>query len=266
MTELKRWVKLSDLPDPRLFSKVYIEYLRLSTEVASISKTIGATSRPNPPEVWGITDPKQIRLWKRWSQILQNSAKLDTGTEAPSEPGPGIDPTPSDLELDAMATPHTDSASADTYTTRAMLRKFHAGDSSASPELENLRRAFSHPLQDGVYNPPRRDATGRIDPVLTGSKAPQPHSVADILRMNAGVDPVVLGSNTTGEDLQYLEDLGMTTFCFLVQFWILPMIIFLYYDDLTVLLIYYGLSLDIIFLVIYINRFLYRDADVNPPR
>lgn len=44
------------------FSLVYMAYLKCQRTLAAFSKTVLATSRPNPQEVFGIVDPSQVRL------------------------------------------------------------------------------------------------------------------------------------------------------------------------------------------------------------
>lgn len=58
------------------FADIYMEFLRLQREVAVRSFHVFSTTRPNPPEVRGIMDPAQVRLWKRWSAILQGSKPM----------------------------------------------------------------------------------------------------------------------------------------------------------------------------------------------
>jgi len=67
--------QLQDLPTTD-FVEMYMEFLYLSEQVAKRSFHTFATIRPQPAEVRGLLTPSQIRLWKRWSQILQNSVKL----------------------------------------------------------------------------------------------------------------------------------------------------------------------------------------------
>nr|UJQ92494.1 MAG: putative RNA-dependent RNA polymerase [Mitoviridae sp.] len=59
------------------FASLYMEFIRLQKEISARSFHVFSTSRPNPPEIRGIMDPSQVRLWKRWSHILQGSQKLD---------------------------------------------------------------------------------------------------------------------------------------------------------------------------------------------
>lgn len=59
------------------FAECYIRFLKIQQEIAAFSRTVEATSRPNPPADKGILDPQQIRLWKRWSSFLQGTQALE---------------------------------------------------------------------------------------------------------------------------------------------------------------------------------------------
>jgi hypothetical protein len=65
------------LPEGATFSKVYIQYLEALKELSAFSREVLAESRPNPKGMEGIMNPAQVRLWKRWSQLLQGSKGLD---------------------------------------------------------------------------------------------------------------------------------------------------------------------------------------------
>lgn len=58
------------------FAEVYMEYLDLQEQFLNFSTTVLATQRPREDEVRGILTPSQVRLWKRWSQVLQGSVPL----------------------------------------------------------------------------------------------------------------------------------------------------------------------------------------------
>lgn len=64
------------------FATAYLEFISLQSEIARRSFHVFSTSRPNPPEIKGIMDPSQVRLWKRWSAILQGSKPLKVPQEA----------------------------------------------------------------------------------------------------------------------------------------------------------------------------------------
>jgi hypothetical protein len=63
------------------FEAAYVELISLQAEIAKRSFHVFSTVRPNPPEMKGIMDPSQIRLWKRWSAILQGSKALPKADE-----------------------------------------------------------------------------------------------------------------------------------------------------------------------------------------
>nr|WAY16590.1 putative RNA-dependent RNA polymerase [Rhizoctonia solani mitovirus 113] len=58
------------------FSEVYTEYLAIVKEYYNFSTTVLATTRPQEPGIKGILTPSQVRLWKRWSAVLQGSSPL----------------------------------------------------------------------------------------------------------------------------------------------------------------------------------------------
>lgn len=60
------------------FAAVYMEWLKLSKEMSLFSQTVNATIRPEPGDAMGIMSPQQIRLWKKWSAILQGSKALES--------------------------------------------------------------------------------------------------------------------------------------------------------------------------------------------
>jgi len=78
-TECWELMKLTEGSNPindATFAGIYIRYLELQREIAAFNRNVLATSRPNPLEVKGLLDPSQVRLWKRWSSILQGTQKL----------------------------------------------------------------------------------------------------------------------------------------------------------------------------------------------
>jgi len=58
------------------FAQLYIEYLRLNQEVSSMSLHAFAKVRPQIAEIPGLLNPLQIRLWKRWSALIQGSQNI----------------------------------------------------------------------------------------------------------------------------------------------------------------------------------------------
>lgn len=70
------------------FSKVYLEFIKLQREFAMFdASSVEQTSRPNPDILEGILTPQQVRLWKRWSAVLQGSKVLEaTGAVDASAP------------------------------------------------------------------------------------------------------------------------------------------------------------------------------------
>lgn len=68
--------RLHNLPTSE-FKAAYMEFIAVQREIAQRSFHVFSTSRPNPPEIHGIMDPAQVRLWKRWSAIIQGSKPLE---------------------------------------------------------------------------------------------------------------------------------------------------------------------------------------------
>jgi len=58
------------------FAQLYIEYLRLNQEISSMSLHAFAKVRPQIAEIPGLLNPIQIRLWKRWSAMIQGSQDI----------------------------------------------------------------------------------------------------------------------------------------------------------------------------------------------
>jgi len=67
-----------------VFEALYMEFIDISKLVATRSFHVFSTTRPNPPEIRGILDPSQVRLWKRWSGVLQGTQTLDSVGQGPS--------------------------------------------------------------------------------------------------------------------------------------------------------------------------------------
>jgi len=63
------------------FANIYISFIEAQRELAAYSRVVLAEARPNPPEDHGIMDPLQVRLWKRYSALLQGSKVLDNQVE-----------------------------------------------------------------------------------------------------------------------------------------------------------------------------------------
>jgi hypothetical protein len=83
VTDLNRlmqevWSLMTDDHAETEFADVYMRFLKAQQEIAGFSRLVLATSRPNPPEVAGILTPQQVRLWKRYSQLLQGSSPVNT--------------------------------------------------------------------------------------------------------------------------------------------------------------------------------------------
>lgn len=70
------------------FSELYITFIKLSRELANYSKEVLATQRPNPQEVFGISTPQQVRLWKRWSHMLQGTSEILLAGDVPDPKEP----------------------------------------------------------------------------------------------------------------------------------------------------------------------------------
>lgn len=62
------------------FPSYYIEFLRISNEINSMSQHTFALKRPDSPEVKGLMTPSQVRIWKRWSQVLQGTKTVAEST------------------------------------------------------------------------------------------------------------------------------------------------------------------------------------------
>lgn len=103
------------------FSTVYLSYLKMNRELASYDRTVLATSRPNPPEIRGIMDPQQVRLWKRWSQILQNTANLVPIDEAALEQPPITNTSGVKLPFNLEPYPAPNTKTKSIYTWRARI-------------------------------------------------------------------------------------------------------------------------------------------------
>jgi hypothetical protein len=69
-----------DVPsaDDLEFQRMYIAYLRINREINSMDNLTFSKVRPNPPVVKGLLDSVQVRMWKRWSKVLQGSTKIET--------------------------------------------------------------------------------------------------------------------------------------------------------------------------------------------
>lgn len=80
------WRKITDLSSVDLrkvqptFAEMYMKYLDFSSQKSRMSLHAFATSRPGEPEVKGLMSPSQVRLWKRWSQVLTGSVKIPDNT------------------------------------------------------------------------------------------------------------------------------------------------------------------------------------------
>lgn len=75
------------------FSKVYMLYLHLQEQVEAFDRNVLAKVRPNPQTVFGILDPSQVRLWKRWSQVLQGTVPVPLEQEVvPPKAEPPVGP------------------------------------------------------------------------------------------------------------------------------------------------------------------------------
>jgi hypothetical protein len=59
------------------FESAYLEVIRIQREISARSFNVFSTTRPNPPEIKGLMTPQQVRLWKRWSAILQGTSKVN---------------------------------------------------------------------------------------------------------------------------------------------------------------------------------------------
>jgi len=58
------------------FIELYTEFIALNERIASRSNTVFALDRPQVSEVKGLLPPVQVRLWKRYSKLLQNSTSV----------------------------------------------------------------------------------------------------------------------------------------------------------------------------------------------
>jgi hypothetical protein len=67
--------RLNDLPKDD-FAELYIQYLTLQREIAERSLHVFSRSRPDQPQIKGLLTPSQVKLWKRWSAVLQNSKSI----------------------------------------------------------------------------------------------------------------------------------------------------------------------------------------------
>nr|WMI40080.1 MAG: RNA-dependent RNA polymerase [Rhizoctonia cerealis duamitovirus] len=62
------------------FVEAYVQYISLNERVALRSMNVFSTTPPHTPEKEGIITPQQVRLWKRWSKLLQGSQTIDSST------------------------------------------------------------------------------------------------------------------------------------------------------------------------------------------
>jgi hypothetical protein len=62
------------------FIELYIGFLALNEKLALRSNTVFALERPQVSEVKGLLPPVQVRLWKRYSKLLQNSTNVISET------------------------------------------------------------------------------------------------------------------------------------------------------------------------------------------
>nr|UJQ92508.1 MAG: putative RNA-dependent RNA polymerase [Mitoviridae sp.] len=67
--------KLQDLPSENLQS-LFMGIVEAQRNVAARSENAFSRSRPNPAQIKGIATPEMVRFWKRWSAVIQGSAKV----------------------------------------------------------------------------------------------------------------------------------------------------------------------------------------------
>jgi len=76
VADCSRLIKvLWELPS-QSFPQLYMGYLKVNREIASLNALAFSKVRPNPPPDRGIVDSVQIRLWRRWSKVLQGTQKI----------------------------------------------------------------------------------------------------------------------------------------------------------------------------------------------
>lgn len=70
---------LQDLP-MKEFAVLYMKFLEINREISSRSLHVFSEIRPQQAEISGLLTPIQVRMWKRWSGILQNTQPVVGGT------------------------------------------------------------------------------------------------------------------------------------------------------------------------------------------
>nr|UIW13819.1 MAG: RNA-dependent RNA polymerase [Rhizoctonia solani mitovirus 47] len=63
------------------FENLYIDWLVLSREISSLSHHTFSLVRSNPAEIKGVLTPSQVRMWKRWSSVLQGTKPVHTASD-----------------------------------------------------------------------------------------------------------------------------------------------------------------------------------------
>lgn len=74
------WKDINNVKPNTEFAQLYMKYLEFTDRKSLMSLHAFAITRPAEPEVKGLMTPSQVRLWKRWSQVLTGSAKIPDNT------------------------------------------------------------------------------------------------------------------------------------------------------------------------------------------
>nr|WAY16591.1 putative RNA-dependent RNA polymerase [Rhizoctonia solani mitovirus 114] len=65
------------------FAEFYLGFIKIQREISKINLDALGQVRPNHPEIEGILTPIQVRLWKRWSKVLQGTSEMKSVTDKP---------------------------------------------------------------------------------------------------------------------------------------------------------------------------------------